>query len=241
MRGRVLVGTSGWNYPHWRGVFYPRDLPSSAWLSYYAQRFATVEINNTFYRLPETRTWAAWRHAVPGMFTFAVKASRFITHIKRLRLSRGPVGRMLSRARSLGRTLGPILFQLPPNFECEEERLAVFLHGLLPGHRYVMEFRHESWHRESVYRLLRRHRVACCVSYGPDIPLRLVRTAPFVYVRLHGPEGIGAGRYSEAALRSWAREIRDLGGGRTAYAYFNNDERGYAPENARQLIDLLAG
>jgi uncharacterized protein YecE (DUF72 family) len=241
VRAQFLIGTSGWNYPHWRGVFYPRDVPPRAWLAYYARRFPTVEINYSFYRLPTARMFAAWRAAVPAAFTFAVKASRFITHIKRLRTSRGPVGRLLTRARPLRRRLGPILFQLPPTFACDEGRLAHFLRGLPSGHRYAVEFRHLSWHREPVYRLLRRHRVACCVSDGPDIPLRLVKTSPFVYVRLHGPEDVGAGRYSEAALRSWARDIRALSGTGTAYVYFNNDERGFAIENAARLTDLLGG
>lgn len=198
-------------------------------------------MNNTFYRLPESRTFATWRAAVPGRFVFAVKASRFITHIRRLRASRGPVRRLLIRARALRRALGPVLFQLPPTFACDEARLAAFLAGLPAGPRYVVEFRHASWHRASVYDLLRRRRVACCVSDGPDIPRQVVKTAPFVYVRLHGPAGIGAGRYSEAALRRWAGEIRDLCDGGTAYVYFNNDQAGHAVENAGRLTDLLTG
>ncbi len=241
MTARFLVGTSGWNYPHWRGRFYPPRLPQREWLAYYAQRFPTVEINNSFYRLPESRTFAHWHRAVPGAFMFGVKGSRFITHIKRLRLSRGPVRRLLVRARGLGRALGPILFQLPPNFRPDESRLERFLKGLPPGPRYAMEFRHAGWHRESVYRLLRRRSVACCISDGPDIPLRVVRTAPFVYVRFHGPGGIGAGRYGNSALGRWAKTLRDLCRAGTAYAYFNNDQAGYAVENATRLTDLLRG
>lgn len=238
---RFLVGTSGWNYPHWRSRFYPPGLPSRRWLEYYAQLFPTVEINNTFYQLPARDTFAGWRAAVPATFVFAVKASRFITHIKRLRQSRGPVGRLLARARPLGRTLGPVLFQLPPTFRCDEARLEAFLANLPSGVRYAVEFRHESWHRPSVYALLRRRRVACCISDGPGIPLRVVRTAPFVYVRFHGPAGIGAGRYSEEALREWAARLKDLCGTGTAYVYFNNDAEAYAVANAQTLTDLLAG
>ena len=238
---RFLVGTSGWNHPHWRTRFYPRQLPASAWLGYYARHFPTVEVNNTFYRLPESRTFSSWRAAARGAFVFAVKASRFITHIKRLRQARRPVRRLLVRAGHLGRRLGPILFQLPPNDRFDEVRLAAFLDGLPAGPRYAVEFRHDSWHRESVYRMLRRRRVACCISDGPRIPLRVVRTAPFVYVRLHGPQGIGAGRYTRPALRDWARTLRELVSGGQAYIYFNNDQEGYAVENARQLTDLLKG
>ncbi len=241
MTARYLVGTSGWNYPHWRGRFYPRRLPASEWLAYYARWFRTVEVNSTFYRLPASTVFAAWRAVVPGTFTFSIKASRFITHIKRLRAGRAPVRRLLGRARSLRRALGPVLFQLPPTFACDEARLTAFLAGLPPGRRYAMEFRHESWHRESVYALLRRHRVACCISDGPEIPRYLVRTAPFVYVRLHGPGGIGAGRYSEARLRWWAGHIRDVAGGRTAFVYFNNDQEGFAVKNAARLVELLGG
>jgi uncharacterized protein YecE (DUF72 family) len=238
---RYLIGTSGWNYPHWRGRFYPATLPQRAWLEYYARHFSTVEINTTFYRLPPVRTFVDWRVAVPGSFTFAVKASRFITHIKRLRLSRGPVRRLVVRARGLGRRFGPILFQLPPNFGPDEPRLERFLNQLPPRHRYAMEFRQDGWHRESVYRLLRRRGVACCISDGPAIPLRVVRTASFVYVRFHGPGGIGAGLYGNSALRRWAAELRALCREGTAYVYFNNDEAGYAVENATRLTDLLRG
>ena len=239
MTARFLVGTSGWNYPHWRGRFYPPKLPQREWLTYYARHFPTVEINNTFYRLPLAKTFGAWHRAAPPPFVFGVKASRFITHIKRLRLSRGPVRRLLGRARPLGRGMGPILFQLPPNFGPDDARLERFLEGLPAGRRYAMEFRHEGWHREPVYRLLRRRAVACCISDGPNIPLRLVRTAPFVYVRFHGPGGIGAGRYGNAALLRWANTLRRFTRAGTTYVYFNNDQAGYAVENARRLTDLL--
>lgn len=241
MTARFLVGTSGWNYPHWRGRFYPPRLPQREWLAYYARRFPTVEINNTFYRLPRSKTFAQWRRAAPTPFVFGVKASRYITHIKRLRLSRGAVTRLLDRARRLERGLGPILFQLPPNFGPDEPRLARFLEGLPAGRRYAMEFRHDGWHRETVYRLLRRRGVACCISDGPDIPLRVIRTAPFVYVRFHGPGGIGAGRYGSAALLRWAKTLRGLCRTGTAYVYFNNDQAGYAVENALQFTRLLRG
>ncbi len=237
---RLLVGTSGWNYPHWRTRFYPRDVAVSAWLGYYARHFPTVEVNNTFYRLPDARVFRAWQRAVPRSFVFAVKASRFITHIRRLRLSRAPVRRLLTRARPLGRARRPILFQLPPAFARDDVRLAGLLASLPAGPRYAIEFRHVSWPCDAVYELLRRRRVACCVSHGPGIPLRLVRTAPFVYARFHGPGGIGAGCYTDAALRRWAGRLRDLCGDGGAYVYFNNDQEGYAVANAARLAELLA-
>ncbi len=238
--GRFLIGTSGWIYPHWRERFYPRGLPQKEWLAHYARHFPTVEVNYSFYRLPEATTFAAWRAAAPAGFVFAVKASRFITHIKRLRDGRGPVRRLLARARPLARALGPILFQLAPNFHCDEERLAAFLRALPQGHRYAIEFRHTSWHREPVYRLLRRHRVACCIADSPTIPRRIVRTAPWVYVRFHH-SGVDRGCYSEEQLRRWADQLRALCGDRTAYVYFNNDWEGFAVANAERLAELLGG
>lgn len=235
---RFLIGTSGWNYPHWRGRFYPRGLPTDEWLPYYARHFPTVEVNYTFYRLPERRTFATWRAAVPRRFAFAIKASRFITHVKRLRDARGAVGRLLTRARPLAQTLGPVLFQLAPTFACDAERLAAFLARLPSGPRYAIEFRHDSWHRDPVYRLLRRHRVACCVCDGPGRLRHFVRTAPFVYVRLHH-SGTHDGRYTDDQLRWWADRLREIGGG-TAYVYFNNDWEGFAVRNAARLTELLA-
>lgn len=145
---RFLIGTSGWNYPHWLRRFYPATLPQHAWLSHYARHFRTVEVNYTFYKLPTTTEFAAWRRAVPRSFTFGVKASRFITHIKRLRSARPPVRLLLARAAPLAATLGPILFQLPPTMQFDAERLVAFLAVLPAGRRYAMEFRHESWHRD---------------------------------------------------------------------------------------------
>jgi uncharacterized protein YecE (DUF72 family) len=239
MEPRCLIGTSGWNYPHWRERFYPRGLPPDKWLAFYAERFPTVEVNYSFYQLPRSTSFSAWRAAVPATFRFAVKASRFITHIKRLRESREPITLLLRRAEPLGQTLGPILFQLAPTFACDEERLATFLAGLPADHLYAFEFRHESWHRESVYRLMREHHAACCVADGPTRPRHIVRTAPFVYVRLHN-SGVGKGSYTDEQLRWWAGQILDLSEGGTAYVYFNNDWEAYAVANAMRLTELLS-
>jgi uncharacterized protein YecE (DUF72 family) len=235
---RYLIGTSGWNYPHWRRRFYPPELPAGAWLDFYARRFPTVEINYTFYRLPRAAVFAGWRAAVPGSFTFAVKASRFITHIKRLRAARRSVGLLLGRARPLRGAFGPVLFQLPPTMPFEEARLRVFLAGLPPGRRYAMEFRHESWHRDETYALLRARRVAYCIADSRDRPPHVLRTAPFVYVRFHGAGP--RGRYGGARLRRWADRLREAGAGaHTVYVYFNNDWGGYAIEDAARLAELL--
>lgn len=235
---RFLIGTSGWNYAHWRRRFYPANLRTEDWLSYYAARFPTVEINYTFYRLPAAAVFAAWRRAVPASFVFAVKASRFITHIKRLRAARRPVRLLLTRARPLAGTLGPILYQLPPTIRYDDERLRQFLEGLPVGRRYAMEFRHESWHAPDVYAMLRARRVAYCISDSRDRPVHVVRTAAFVYARFHGA-GI-TGRYDDARLRGWAERLRAISeGAHTAYVYFNNDWRGYAIENAARLTELL--
>lgn len=239
MTTRFLIGTSGWNYAHWRRRFYPQHLPSASWLAYYAGHFHTVEVNYTFYRLPDGAVFRSWRRAVPASFVFAVKASRYITHIKRLRTARRSVRRLLTRARPLGRTLSPMLFQLPPTLRCDPARLRRFLTGLPPGRRYAVEFRHESWHVPEVYAILRRRRVACCISDSRDRPVHVVRTAPFVYVRFHGT-GV-TGRYGEVALRRWADGLRTVSeDAHTTYVYFNNDWQGYAVENAARLAELLS-
>ena len=155
MTTRFLIGTSGWNYARWRRRFYPPRLPSDAWLAYYARHFPTVEVNYTFYRLPAATVFSAWRRVVPPSFTFAVKASRFITHIKRVREARRYVRLLLARARPLAAMFRPILFQLPPTMRFDRARLEKFLAGLPPGRRYAMEFRHESWHRDETYALWR--------------------------------------------------------------------------------------
>ncbi len=238
--GAVHVGTSGWSYPHWAGRFYPEDLPQRRWLAFYARHFATVEINNAFYRLPSPDTFAAWARQTPPGFLFAVKASRYITHLKKLKAPDEALARLLDHAAHLGAKLGPILFQLPPHWHCNPGRLADFLRRLPQGHEYAFEFRDPSWFCEAVYDLLREHGCAFCIYHlaGRQSPLTV--TAPSVYIRLHGPDGPYQGRYGREGLRDWAGRIRTWAGeGRTVYCYFDNDQNAYAVEDARTLQDLL--
>ncbi len=241
---RYWIGTSGWHYGHWVGVFYPEDLPSSQWLSYYARSFPTVELNNPFYRQPRPQAWDLWRRTVPRGFLFAVKANRFITHIKRLKGAKEAVTRFLEGAKRLGPHLGPILFQLPPSFHRTDEnmgRLEAFLASLPAGLRYAVEFRHRSWLTEEGLKILRRWEVAFCCFDSPGLKTPLVATASFAYMRFHGAEALYASNYTDEILFSWARRLVDLGRGlEDVFIYFNNDAHGYAVANARTLADALA-
>jgi uncharacterized protein YecE (DUF72 family) len=237
----VRIGCSGWQYPHWRGVFYPRRLSPRAWLTHYARFFDTVEVNSTFYRLPAAETVRGWREAVPLGFVFAVKASRYLTHLKRLRDAEASLGLLVDRLRLLGPHLGPILYQLPPRWQCDIGRLGAFL-DVLPAHLgHAIEFRDPSWYRDEVFRLLEARDVALCVHDLTGCPSPRLAVASFVYVRLHGTAGRYAGSYSLAALRDWAAWlVRETRAGREAWVYFNNDVAGCAPRDARRLGRLLA-
>jgi uncharacterized protein YecE (DUF72 family) len=238
--GRILVGTSGWAYDHWVGPFYPKGLPVAARLEYYAARFGSVEINSSFYHLPEERTLRQWVAQVPAGFTFAAKASRYITHMKKLKDPQEGVGRFLSRVRVLGDRLGPVLFQLPPRWRFDAERLAGFLECLDADPRYGFEFRDHSWFNPASYSLLVRHHAALCIYDLDGFASPQEVTADFVYLRLHGPDGPYKGRYGEQALLDWARTLAAWSHqGLDAYCYFDNDQHGYAAQNAATLRDLL--
>ena len=235
----IHIGTSGWSYPHWRGPFYPDDLASSQWLDYYARRFDTVEINNSFYKLPKGSTLEEWAATVPEDFLFAVKASRFITHMKKLRDADDTVPRFLELVRPLGERLGPVLFQLPPNWRCNPERLQQFLEGLPRHYRHTVEFRDPSWFDSRVYDLLRAHGVAFCIYELEHATTPLELTADFAYVRLHGPGDAYQGSYDDDTLASWAETFKAWNRqGRDVYCYFDNDEAGYAAANAARLREL---
>ena len=236
----VLIGTSGWNYPHWKGAFYPDDLPDDQWLGWYAERFDTVEINATFYRLPTVQTLDAWQDAVPPGFRFAVKASRYITHMKKLKDPRESTARFFEAIDRLGDRLGPVLFQLPPKWHCNLDRLAAFLEALPEGYRYAFEFRDTSWWDDPVFECLREHGAAFCLfDLAGQAPPRRI-TGDLVYLRLHGPDAPYEGRYSDGALRNWAEAIREWSDdGRAVHCYFDNDAAGQAPADARRLADLL--
>lgn len=236
---QVHIGASGWAYSHWRGIFYPADLPARAWFSFYARHFHTVEINNTFYRLPAESAFEAWRLQAPAGFIYALKASRYLTHIKRLKEPEAPLQLFLSRASLLGPHLGPILYQLPPHWSLDLGRLEHFLQILPADYQHVLEFRHPSWLCEEVFSLLERYGVALCIHDMPPLEVPLRVTAPLVYVRFHGgPDYFGD--YSDAELAEWAERI--VGwcvAGYAVYVYFNNDALAYAVKNALTLCRML--
>ncbi len=240
MAAPVLIGTSGWSYRHWRGPFYPEDLPSERWLAHYAQHFPTVEIDGTFYRLPDHATFARWQQQTPAHFRFALKASRSITHFKKLKDSDAALARLLERSAALGDKRGPILFQLPPRWHADPMRLACFLRRLPPGPRYAFEFRHPSWFCEAVYDLLRAFECAFCIYQLGALESPVLRTAPFLYLRLHGPRAPYQGRYGRRALQPWARRIRTWARqGHPVYCYFDNDAQAHAVADAQTLQALL--
>ena len=235
------IGTSGWHYEHWRGKFYPTELPKSKWLGFYSGHFSTVELNNSFYRLPSENAFVNWRDSSPAGFTFTVKVSRFITHIKKLRNAEEPVENFLSRARLLETKLGPLLYQLPPNMKRNDEVLESFLSILPPGLSHVFEFRNQSWLNEEVFDILRRHGVGFCIYDMPDFTTPLVTTTDFSYIRFHGSTWMYGGCYSDEELKGWAERISNLTEGlSTAYIYFNNDAEAFAIRNARTLSTYLA-
>lgn len=236
---RLYIGTSGWNYDHWREIFYPKELPSSEWLRFYSQRFDTVEINYSFYRLPKYSLFEKWRGEVPKSFTFAVKASRFLTHRKKLKDAEEPIKLVVSNARGLGGKLGPILYQLPPHWHVDTSRLREFL-SLLPSDvRHVMEFRDPTWLTDEVFDLLRKHSVGYCIMSAPDLPRLMKITAPFAYIRMHNGGYETEGNYEEPQLQWWAELVKSFLEDVDVYVYFNNDYKGFAVRNAQRLIELL--
>ena len=236
----LRIGTSGWHYAHWKGSFYPAELPSEEWLGFYCQHFDTVEINNTFYQLPDDLTFQQWHDTVPPAFEFAVKASRFITHMKKLKDPQAPVNQFLGSVQVLSDRLGPVLFQLPPNWNLNLARLRSFLEILPPAASYAFEFRNPSWFDSRVYGLLGEFDVAFCIHDMANQPSPKVVTADTVYVRFHGPEGKYQGFYDNQTLAGWAGAFSTwLRQGKQIYAYFNNDQQGFAPRNARSLLDML--
>jgi uncharacterized protein YecE (DUF72 family) len=233
----IHIGTSGWHYAHWQDSFYPADLPAEEWLAFYARRFATVEVNNTFYQLPEPGTLDQWRDTVPAGFQFAVKASRYITHLKKLKDPHQPVGHFLELVQGLQNRLGPVLFQLPPNWHLNLERLHSFLQVLPSGGTYAFEFRDPSWFDARVYDLLAEFGVAFCIHDMAGRPSPKTVTAGTVYIRLHGPGGQYQGSYDHQALAGWAGALTTWWRqGHEIYCYFNNDQQGYAPANALALL-----
>jgi uncharacterized protein YecE (DUF72 family) len=231
------IGTSGFQYDHWRDRFYPPGLPRKCWLQYYVRHFDTVEINNTFYGLPKAEVFTTWREAAPPGFRYALKFSRYGTHMKRLRDPRASLDIYLEHAENLKRHLGPVLVQLPPHWHVDVRRLDAFLDAASRRHRWSVELRDPSWCCAEVYAVLRSHNVALCQHDMLGAHSRIV-TADWVYMRFHGPGATGriGGRYTPQALTAHARRIAGyLSRGLDVYAYFNNDERAYAVRNAQDL------
>ncbi len=241
MGSKLFIGTSGWHYKHWRGSFYPENLPTSNWLSFYSKHFNSVEINNSFYRLPDPATFDDWRQTTPRTFRFAVKGSRFTTHMKKLKDPKTSSDKFFERVERLERKLGVILFQLPPHWKVDYERLAEFFMAIPQEHQYVFEFRDESWLTKRVFDLLAEHNAALCIHDlgGQQSPIEI--TANFTYIRFHGPTTAKySGSYSSKALATWQKRIemwrKKL---KTVYVYFNNDIGGFAPRNALELQSML--
>lgn len=239
-RGRIHVGTSGWHYSHWVGPFYPKGMSSEEFLAFYAQRFHSVEINNTFYSLPREATLEAWRDGTPQDFVFTCKASRFITHMKKLGDPKRSVKRFFDAIEVLGPKLGPVLFQLPPRWHVNTDRLRAFLAALPGRYRYAFELRDDTWFTDDVLKALESAGAAFCIYdlAGRQSPEHV--TSDLVYIRLHGPGQAYQGQYSDAALRRWAwnivrwsREKRDV------YCYFDNDQNAYAAGDAARLTRLV--
>jgi uncharacterized protein YecE (DUF72 family) len=236
----IRIGCSGWQYRHWRGDFYPAELIAREWLDYYALRFDTVEINNTFYRLPDAPTFAEWRRRATRGFVYAVKASRYLTHMKKLKDPAEPVRRFFTRARRLGQTFGPVLYQLPPRWPVNPERLETFLKALPRARRHAIEFRDPSWYTEAIFALLDRHQVALCVHDMAGSASGRLSVGPFVYARFHGAQKY-SGRYADATLDTWAEWLAACARSeKPIYAYFNNDTGGHAPRDAVRLRDRIA-
>lgn len=235
-RSHLRIGCSGWQYKHWRGDFYPADLPISRWFAHYALSFDTVEINNSFYRLPSADTFAKWREQAPTHFLYAVKASRFLTHMKKLKDPENPLFRFFDNVKYLGQHLGPILYQLPPRWPLNLERFETFLRALPRGYRHTVEFRDPSWYDERVYERLARYNVALCLHDMEGSASGKMVVGPFIYVRFHfGTQKYG-GAYEDRRLDEWAAWLAGRAAdGLDVFVYFNNDTGGHAPRDAVRL------
>ncbi|HZU79929.1 MAG TPA: DUF72 domain-containing protein [Acidimicrobiales bacterium] len=237
----VLVGASGWQYDSWRGPFYPPKLAHAHWLEFYAETFRTVEVNNTFYRLPKRATFEAWRSRTPDDFVVTVKASRYLTHVRRLREPQEPVGRLMEAAEGLGDRLGVVLLQLPPDMTVRLDALDETLACFPKGVRVAVEPRHESWFGDDTRRVLERRGAALCLADKRSRPVTpLWRTTSWGYLRMHEGRGVSAPCYGRTALTSWAKRLADaFDPGEDVYVYFNNDPRGCAVRDARRFAAAL--
>lgn len=241
-KGNAYIGTSGWHYKHWRGIFYPEHLKESEYLDFYQNHFNTVEINTSFYHLPAEKTVEKWREQAARHFRFSAKGSRYITHMKKLNQPEETLARFFGRMALLGEKLDTVLFQLPPRWQFNHDRLHVFLRTLTTAYRYAFEFRDVSWIRPETYDLLARYNAAFCIYEFDGFSTSREVTADFVYIRLHGPDGPYQGSYSEGTLADWALSIASwTAGGKDVFCYFDNDQNAYAALNAKRLGELVAG
>jgi uncharacterized protein YecE (DUF72 family) len=238
---RIAIGTSGWSYQSWRGAFFPSQIMVKHHLAYYGTQFLSTELNGVFYRTPSLVAVKAWRDQTPDQFLFSWKASKYITHWKRLgKSSANSLALIDERYKILGPKAGPLLFQLPPQFKADLKRLAQFLEMLPRGRRYTFEFRDRSWYSENCLDLLQEHDVALCVSDHHDAPSPWISTASYVYVRGHGPNGTYRGHYDDRKLRVWADKIEEwYADGRDVFIYFDNDQKSAAPYDAAKLRTIL--
>ncbi len=240
MSDKVLIGTSGFYYDHWRGLFYPEDLPKSRFFEFYTERFPTVELNSTFYHMPRLKTTQHWFEKSPKGFLFSLKAYRGITHYRRLRDCESELYRYLHLIKPLKPKLGAVLFQLPPSLQMERGLLESFFEILPRGYRFVMEFRHESWLCDDIFNLMKSYNVALCINDFEKRRMPMRVTADFSYVRLHGPTGRYGGSYSDEELGEWAKKIGEAAKeSERVFVYFNNDFGGYAVQNAATLAKMI--
>lgn len=239
MKKDYFIGCSGFHYKDWKGKFYPEDIPQKKWLEYYAEQFDTVEINNSFYRMPKETTMEQWYERVPEGFSFTLKGSRYVTHIKKLNDIDESVKNFYHLADLLKEKLGCILWQLPPNLRKNAEKLKNFCSVLNEDYHNVIEFRHNSWYDEEVYNIMKNHNVAFCIISAPgDLPEDTITTADFAYVRFHGKKDWYNYKYSKDEMETWSNSIQSLNA-KQVYAYFNNDYDANAIKDGHQLQELL--
>lgn len=236
---QVLIGTSGWSYVHWKENFYPEGLKPKNWLHFYGDVFSTVEINNTFYHLPLLSSVRNWHAQVPEHFTFSIKASRYITHLKRLHDCKKSLEIFYQCLQPLKSKIGPILFQLPPSLKMNRDVLVEFIACLDPSHKYTFEFRHSSWYTQAIYELLAESKIALCITDLKGTLSPEIITANFTYIRLHGPQKAYSGAYGPSRLKSWQKKIEKWSSETSIYCYFDNDEKGYAIQDALCLQKLI--
>ena len=241
-QGRIHIGTSGWHYAHWRGPFYPPEMRPDQMLNWYSQHFDTVEINNSFYRLPTSDALRTWCKQTPANFCFAMKASRYITHNRKLNYPKESVKKFSAQANLLKTRLGPILFQLPPSWKVNVERFEEFVRALPRRRRYAFEFRNPTWNIPPIFEVLRKHNAAYCIYELAGFYSPIEITADFTYVRLHGPGNAYQGDYSAGQLRAWAKRIEvwrtEL---KHTFVYFDNDQAAFAAKNALELRRMALG